>query len=169
MARKSKQDASVATAPAEDEAAAAPEPEAAAPAPAPAPVAAASPVHGAGETSSDQFSVNHYLDLGDLFTTPRNATAEERDRVAAAEFQAAIAPAFAGKDGPPPAASTPDEAVREFVEAAGPALPDPGGNIAGSIYNDETAAYYRIRRHFLKGVGRMAPGWTPPPGLGPPT
>lgn len=89
--------------------------------------------------------------------------------MAAADFQAAIAPAFAGMEGPPPAAATPEDAVREFVEATGEARPDPGAQMASDIYNSETTALYRLRRHFLKGVGRPQPGWTPPPGLGPPS
>lgn len=112
------------------------------------------------------FSVNHYLDLGDLFTTPRNMSEDERERMAAADFQAAIAPALAAAPEPVTAA-TPDEAVRQFVEKTGPALPDPGAGIEGNIFNREATAYMRIRRQFNKGIGRAGGPWTAPPGLMP--
>lgn len=113
------------------------------------------------------FSVNHYLDLGDLFTSPRNLSEDERQRMAAADFQAAIAPAFARLESGPPSAATPDEAVRQFVEATGPALPDPGASMDGNIFNNEATAFMRIRRQFSKSIGRAGGPWTAPPGLMP--
>jgi hypothetical protein len=114
-----------------------------------------------------EFSVNHYLDLGDLFTSPRNLNEDERQRMAAADFQAAIAPAFARLEGGPPSAATPDEAVRQFIEVTGPALPDPGAGTDGNIFNNEATAFMRIRRQFSKSIGRAGGPWTAPAGLMP--
>ncbi len=114
-----------------------------------------------------EFSANHYLDLGDLFTSPRNPSEEERQRMAAADWQAAIAPAFAGMEGAPPAATTPDEAIREFVDKTGPALPDPGAATTGNIFNNEATAYMRLRKQFSKRIGRAGGSWSAPPGLMP--
>ncbi|MDQ6909331.1 MAG: hypothetical protein M3Z84_00875 [Actinomycetota bacterium] len=142
----------------------------AAPPPPPPPVAGGP--HPDYSTTGDggdprEFSANHYLDLGDLFTSPRNPSEDERLRMAAAEWQAAIAPAFAGMEGAPPAATTPDEAVREFVEKTGPALPDPGAGTDGNIFNNEATAYMRIRKQFSKRIGRSGGPWSAPPGLMP--
>lgn len=127
------------------------------------------PVPFEAELDPTEFRTSHYLHVEDLFTAPRNPSEEERQRQAAADFAAAIAPAFAGREGGPVVANTPEEAVRQFEEATGPARPDPEGNVAGDIYTNEATAYYRIRRHFEKGIGRPAGPWRPPPGLVPGT
>lgn len=142
--------------------------------PAPEPVAASAPSGPRPDYSTTgnggdprEFSANHYLDLGDLFTTPRNMSEEERQRMAAADFQAAIAPALAQMEDAPPVTATPDEAVREFVEKTGPALPDPGAGIEGNIFNNEATAYMRIRKQFSKRIGRAGGPWSAPAGLMP--
>ncbi|HEX8769314.1 MAG TPA: hypothetical protein VF711_00955 [Acidimicrobiales bacterium] len=142
--------------------------------PEPEPVAASGPSGPRPDYSTTgdggdprEFSVTHYLDLGDLFTSPRNLSEEERQRMAAADFQAAIAPALANVEGAPPVTATPDEAVREFVEKTGPALPDPGAGIEGNIFNNEATAYMRIRKQFSKRIGRAGGPWSAPAGLMP--
>ncbi|HUQ64014.1 MAG TPA: hypothetical protein VM121_09685 [Acidimicrobiales bacterium] len=149
--------------------------EAAAPPP-PPPAADAAPVPtgprpdysttGDGGDPRD-FTVKRYLDLGDLFTSPRNMSEEERQRMAAADFQAAISPAFRTREDGPPSAATPDDAVRQFVEATGEALPDPGAGNQGNIFGNEATAYMRLRKQFSKNIGRAGGSWTAPPGLMP--
>jgi hypothetical protein len=149
--------------------------EVAAPPPPPPPPAAAPTSTGPRpdySTTGDggdprDFSANHYLDLGDLFTSPRNMSEEERQRMAAADFQAAISPAFRTREDGPPSAATPDDAVRQFVEATGQALPDPGAGPQGNIFVNEATAYMRLRKQFSKSIGRAGGAWTAPPGLMP--
>ena len=107
-------------------------------------------------------------------------TPEERDRVAAQEFEAAIAPVMEYMRQHLPEASTPEEAARIWAENQGEITPDPKGGsyVAGDAFDADARVYYRLlRRDYEKnprpvgeaqGVagpveGRWFRGLPPPP------
>jgi hypothetical protein len=93
---------------------------------------------------------------------------EERERQAAAEFEAAIAPGLEKLRDAVPDASSPDEARRLLEERQGEVLVDEEGERLkqSDMYSGEASVHYRIQRHFRRPRGRVGWGeWRPPPGL----
>ncbi len=75
-------------------------------------------------------------------------TAEERDRVAAQEFEQAIAPVMEYMRAANPDASTPEEAERIWAENQGEITPDPQGGsfVNGDAFDRDARVYYRLLR-----------------------
>ncbi|HWI03986.1 MAG TPA: hypothetical protein VNT52_09200, partial [Acidimicrobiales bacterium] len=75
-------------------------------------------------------------------------TPEERDRIAAAEFEAAIAPVMEYMRQHVPEASTPEEAARIWSENQGEITPDPNGGsyVHGDAFDADARVYYRLLR-----------------------
>jgi len=73
-------------------------------------------------------------------------TAAERDRVAAEEFERAIAPVMEYMRANVPEASTPEEAARIWAENQGEITPDPKGGsfVAGDAFDRDARIYYRL-------------------------
>lgn len=87
--------------------------------------------------------------LGD----PGETSAEERDRQAQAEFEAAIAPVMDLMRSAVPEASTPEEASRILSENQGEITPDPQGGafVHGDAFDADARVYYRLlRRNYEK-------------------
>ena len=82
--------------------------------------------------------------LGD----PGEQTPEERDRVAAAEFEQAIAPVMELMRAAVPEASTPEEAARILDQNQGEITPDPQGGsyVHGDAFDRDARVYYRLLR-----------------------
>ena len=81
-----------------------------------------------------------------LFTGEQ--TPEERDRVAAQEFEQAIAPVMDYMRAAVPEASTPEEAARILSENQGEITPDPHGGsyVPGDAFDEDARVYYRLLR-----------------------
>lgn len=81
-----------------------------------------------------------------LFTGEQ--TPEERDRIAAEEFQQAIEPVMEYMRAAVPEASTPEEAARILEERAGEVTPDPNGGsyVHGDAFDADARVYYRLLR-----------------------
>ena len=81
-----------------------------------------------------------------LFTGEQ--TPEERDRIAAEEFQQAIEPVLEYMRAAVPEASTPEEAARILEERSGEVTPDPQGGsyIHGDAFEADARVYYRLLR-----------------------
>jgi len=80
-------------------------------------------------------------------------TAQERDRVAAQEFEQAIAPVMEYMRVNNPDASTPEEAERIWAQNQGEITPDPRGGsyVAGDSFDTDARVYYRLlRRNYEK-------------------
>ena len=75
-------------------------------------------------------------------------TPEERDRIAAEEFQQAIEPVLEYMRAAVPEASTPEEAARILDERAGEVTPDPQGGsyVHGDAFEADARVYYRLLR-----------------------
>ena len=75
-------------------------------------------------------------------------TAAERDRVAAEEFEQAIAPVMEYMRAAIPEASTPEEAARIWAENQGEITPDPKGGsyVPGDSFDHDARVYYRLLR-----------------------
>jgi len=75
-------------------------------------------------------------------------TPEERDRIAAEEFQQAIEPVMEYMRAAVPEASTPEEAARILDERAGEVTPDPQGGsyVHGDAFDADARVYYRLLR-----------------------
>lgn len=75
-------------------------------------------------------------------------TAAERDRVAAEEFEQAIAPVMEYMRAAQPDASTPEEAARIWSENQGEITPDPmgGSYVHGDAFDRDARVYYRLLR-----------------------
>jgi hypothetical protein len=75
-------------------------------------------------------------------------TPEERDRVAAEEFEQAIAPVMEYMRAANPDASTPEEAARIWAENQGEITPDPQGGsfVPGDSFDRDARVYYRLLR-----------------------
>ncbi len=73
-------------------------------------------------------------------------TAQERDRVAAQEFEQAIAPVLEYMRAHNPDASTPEEAERIWAQNQGEITPDPRGGsfVAGDSFDTDARVYYRL-------------------------
>ncbi|HEX2041260.1 MAG TPA: hypothetical protein VHF24_01375 [Acidimicrobiales bacterium] len=144
--------------------------EVAAAPPAPQPMAAGPPLEEEGD---ERLPASFYFEGLLKLKDDRPPSREELDRQAAADFQAAIAPAVGPLHELVPDASGPEDALRQLTERWEEPLPDPEGEAARgqdpfTRGPAETAVYYRIRRHFDSprrhvGFGREA--WRPPPGL----
>jgi hypothetical protein len=82
--------------------------------------------------------------LGD----PGEVTPEERDRIAAQEFEQAIAPVMDLMRAAVPEASTPEDAERILAQNQGEITPDPqgGGYIHGDSFDRDARVYYRLLR-----------------------
>ena len=76
------------------------------------------------------------------------STAQERDRVAAEEFEQAIAPVMEYMRAQNPEASTPEEAARIWAENQGEITPDPQGGayVPGDAFDADARVYYRLLR-----------------------
>lgn len=110
--------------------------------------------------------------LGD----PGELSAEERDRQAQTEFEAAIAPVMDLMRSAVPEASTPEDAARILSENQGEITPDPQGGayVPGDAFEADARVYYRLLRrdyeknprpserkqmsHHLHGVYNKLPG-----------
>jgi len=80
-------------------------------------------------------------------------TAQERDRIAAEEFEQAIAPVMEYMRAANPEASTPEEAARIWGENQGEVTPDPRGGsyVPGDSFDTDARVYYRLlRRNYEK-------------------
>lgn len=80
-------------------------------------------------------------------------TKEERDRVAAMEFEQAISPVMEMMRASVPEASTPEEAARILSENQGEITPDPQGGayVYGDAFDADARVYYRLlRRNYEK-------------------
>jgi hypothetical protein len=75
-------------------------------------------------------------------------TAAERDRIAAEEFEQAIAPVMEYMRAANPDASTPEEAARIWAENQGEITPDPQGGsyVNGDSFDRDARVYYRLLR-----------------------
>ena len=75
-------------------------------------------------------------------------TPEERDRIAAEEFQQAIEPVMEYMRAAVPEASTPEEAARLLAENQGEITPDPNGGsyVHGDAFDRDARVYYRLLR-----------------------
>ena len=75
-------------------------------------------------------------------------TPEERDRIAAAEFEAAIAPVMEYMRQHAPEASTPEEAAQIWAQNQGEITPDPNGGsyVYGDAFDADARVYYRLLR-----------------------
>ncbi len=75
-------------------------------------------------------------------------TPEERDRIAAQEFEQAIAPVMDYMRAAVPEASTPEEAARILSENQGEITPDPQGGsyVPGDAFDADARVYYRLLR-----------------------
>ena len=75
-------------------------------------------------------------------------TPEERDRIAAEEFQHAIEPVLEYMRAAVPEASTPEEAARILSENQGEITPDPNGGsyVHGDAFDADARVYYRLLR-----------------------
>ena len=82
-----------------------------------------------------------FLDVG-------ASSAAERERIAAMEWEQAIAPALELMRASVPEASTPEEAARILSENQGEITPDPrgGGYVSGDAYDRDARVYYRLLR-----------------------
>jgi len=107
----------------------------------------------------------------DVLTKSGTSSPEQREREAAAEFQAAIMPGLMGLRDAVPDAATPDDALRALAqrEAEHDYPEDPEGLSLAQrdIFRSDASVYYRIRNRFEKPrrkVGWNNP-WRPPPGL----
>ena len=89
-----------------------------------------------------------------LFTGEQ--TPEERDRIAAEEFQQAIEPVMEYMRAAVPEASTPEEAARILEERAGEVTPDPNGGsyLHGDAFDADARVYYRLLRRDYEKVPR---------------
>jgi hypothetical protein len=107
----------------------------------------------------------------EVLTKSGTSTAEEREREAAAEFQAAIMPGLMGLRDAVPDAATPEEAMRTLAareaEHSYPEDPEAGSLSQRDIFRTDASVYYRIRNRFEKPRRRVGWGdpWRPPPGL----
>jgi len=106
-----------------------------------------------------------------VLTKSGTSSAEEREREAAAEFQAAIMPGLMGLRDAVPDAATPDDALRALAQReAEHDYPEDSEGLSLSqrdIFRTDASVYYRIRNRFEKPrrkVGWNNP-WRPPPGL----
>ncbi len=80
-------------------------------------------------------------------------TADERDRVAALEFEQAIAPVMEYMRAAVPEATTPEDAQRILFENQGEITPDPQGGafVKGDAFERDARVYYRLlRRNYEK-------------------
>ena len=79
---------------------------------------------------------------------PGEISPEERDRVAAAEFEQAISPVLDMMRAAVPGATTPEEAERILWENQGEVTPDPKGGayIHGDAFDADARVYYRLLR-----------------------
>ncbi len=133
----------------------------------PADVPLATP-YGAEEHLSVGFVVGS---VQDVLSKSGTASAEEREREAAAEFQAAIMPGLMGLRDAVPDAASPDDALRALAEQeAQHEFPEDSEGSSLSrrdIFQSDSAVYYRIRTRFEKPRRRVGWGdpWRPPPGL----
>lgn len=75
-------------------------------------------------------------------------TAQERDRIAAEEFEQAIAPVMEYMRAHNPEASTPEEAARIWSQNQGDITPDPNGGsyVYGDAFDNDARVYYRLLR-----------------------
>ena len=103
-------------------------------------------------------------------------TAQERDRIAAEEFEQAVAPVLEYMRVHNPDASTPEEAAQIWAQNQGEITPDPEGGsyVYGDAFDADARVYYRLLRrdyektprpsekrsvsHHLHGIYNKLPG-----------
>lgn len=116
--------------------------EAAAPEPAPAPEMASPAFTAPAGNSSGRRGLfsRMYGDVGEM-------SAADRDRVAAQEWQAAVAPVMDMLRESVPGASSAEEAAQAW-QSTEPVIPDPDGGayIYGDAFENDARVYYRILR-----------------------
>ncbi len=80
------------------------------------------------------------------FGSPDEIPATEKDRIAQAEFEQAIAPVLEMMRAAVPGASTPEEAQRILSENQGEITPDPKGGayVFGDAFDHDARVYYRL-------------------------
>jgi len=106
-----------------------------------------------------------------VLTKSGTSSAEDRERQAAAEFQAAIMPGLMGLRDAVPDAASPDDALRVLAQREAeheyPEDPEAGSLSQRDIFRTDASVYYRIRNRFDKPRRRVGWGdpWRPPPGL----
>ncbi len=106
-----------------------------------------------------------------VLTKSGTSSPEEREREAAAEFQAAIMPGLMGLRDAVPDAATPDDALRSLAQREAehdyPEDPEAGSVSQRDIFRTDASVYYRIRNRFDKPKRRVGWNnpWRPPPGL----
>jgi hypothetical protein len=86
--------------------------------------------------------------LGRVYGDVGEQSAAERDRVAAMEFEQAIAPVLDLMRASVPEASTPEEAARILAANQGEITPDPQGGayVPGDAFDADARVYYRLLR-----------------------
>jgi hypothetical protein len=86
--------------------------------------------------------------LNRILGEPGETTAQERDRIAAEEFEQAIAPVMDLMREYVPGASTPEEAERILAANQAEVTPDPKGGsyIYGDAFDRDARVYYRLLR-----------------------
>jgi hypothetical protein len=84
--------------------------------------------------------------VGRLYGPPGEQSAAERQRIAEAEFQAAIAPALDLLVAAVPEAQSPQEAARALEARLGEYTPDPGPGayVYGDAFDADARVYYRL-------------------------
>ncbi|HEX2047020.1 MAG TPA: hypothetical protein VHF27_04600 [Acidimicrobiales bacterium] len=82
------------------------------------------------------------------FGDPGEIPQSEKDRIAQAEFEQAIAPVLEMMRAAVPGASTPEEAARILSENQGEVTPDPQGGayVPGDAFDADARVYYRLLR-----------------------
>ena len=133
------------------------EAEAPAPPPPPAPTASEPPPPPPAPMASEPGNGNGddyetIMTSGSLLTRmygePGERSRSDRDRVAAAEFEQAVAPVMDMLAGSVPEASSPEEAARAWEARIGEVRPDPGAGayLPGDAFEREARVYYRLLR-----------------------
>lgn len=106
-----------------------------------------------------------------VLTKSGTSNADDLQRQAAAEFQAAIMPGLMGLRDAVPDAESPDDALRALAQREAehefPEDPEAASLSQRDIFQTDASVYYRIRNRFEKPRRRVGWGdpWRPPPGL----
>ena len=105
--------------------------------------------------------------LLDFYKDAGEQTAAERERVAAMEFEQAIAPVMELMRASVPEASTPEEAARILAANQDEITPDPQGGayVHGDAFDADARVYYRLLRRNYEKNPRPSQGRTVSPHL----
>ncbi|MGI9021793.1 MAG: hypothetical protein ACR2HV_00900 [Acidimicrobiales bacterium] len=122
--------------------------------------------------AEEHLSVGYWVGgVKNVLTKSGTSSPEEREREAAAEFQAAIMPGLVGLRDAVPDAASPDEALQALAQREAehefPEDPESASLKGNDIFRSDATVYYRIRKRFVKPPKRVGWGnpWRPPPGL----